>query len=90
MPEGCVTLGGYGNHLEDTDERILVYLTANSAGARWMALLTIPYIGFTGSPAYQGSEPEPITQFLLRGDDCCLQCAIDQAAVQPGKWYVIL
>ena len=29
-------------------------------------------------------------QILLRGNDCCFACVVDQAVSQPGRWYIIL
>lgn len=83
---GCATIAGFGNYLEDISERIIIYLTAHNVGARWLALATVPWLTMTGC-----EEEEPDTrQILLRGNDCCFQCAIDQAAAQAGKWYIIL
>ena len=82
----CATIKGFGNSLEDTGERILIYLTAHSVGARWLALATIQWITVV---MYEG-EALGSRQMLLRVTDCCFQCAIDQAAAQPGKWFIIL
>ena len=82
----CATIAGYGNYLYETEERILIYLTAHSKGARWLALATVQYI----SVGKYETEDLGARSILLRGDDCCFQCAIDQAAAQPGKWFIIL
>ncbi|CAF9921584.1 hypothetical protein IMSHALPRED_005210 [Imshaugia aleurites] len=84
---GCATIAGFGNYLEETDERILIWLTAHSVGARWLALATVYWIRFSGTHEVEDSG---LRQILLRRDDCCFQCAIDQAAAQPGKWLIIL
>ena len=85
---GCATISGFGRYLDETDERILITLTAGSIGARWLALTTFR------SCCIRDEEEEDddlgTRQILLRGNDCCLQCAIDQAAAQPGKWFIIL
>lgn len=39
---GCATISGFGRYLYETDERILITLTAGSIGARWLALTTLP------------------------------------------------
>lgn len=83
---GCATVAGFGNYLEDTVERILIHLTAGSIGARWLALATIPFCSVVDDEA---EDQEGIRQILLRGNDCCFQCAIDQTAAQPGKWFII-
>lgn len=80
------TIAGFGNYLTETDERILIYLTAHSIGARWLALATAPWIRIDGD----NDEVEYERQIFLRGNDCCLPCAIDQVAAQPGKWFIIL
>ena len=84
---GCATIAGFGNYLKDTEEWILIYLTAHSVGARWLALVTVQWITVCNDEetSVLGSR-----QILLRGSDCCYQCAIDQAAAQPGKWFIIL
>ncbi|MCJ1262295.1 hypothetical protein MMC22_002165 [Lobaria immixta] len=84
---GCATISGFGRYLYETDERILITLTAGSIGARWLALTTLPSCSIMDE---EEEEDEGTRQILLRGNDCCLQCAIDQAAAQPGKWIIIL
>lgn len=85
----CTTVAGFGNylHLQENPERILIYLTAHSIGARWIALARIPYTSVIGT---EYVELEAERQILLRRNDCCFQCAIDQAAERPGKWFIIL
>ncbi|KAL9039835.1 MAG: hypothetical protein Q9214_004714 [Letrouitia sp. 1 TL-2023] len=86
---GCATIAGFGNHLDNMVERILIYLTAHSVGARWLALATVPWLGDIGDSEAE-AEAGIWRHILLRTSDCCFQCAIDQAAAQPGKWFVIL
>ena len=81
-----VTIAGFGHCLAETDERILIYLTAHSIGARWLALATAPQIDIEGD----NDEVPYERQIFLRGNDCCFQCTIDQVAAQPGKWFIIL
>lgn len=83
----CITIAGFGHHLEETQERILIYLTAYSIGARWMALAQIPWTTVIGT---ENGIDKSVYQILLRRNDCCFQCAIDQAAERPGKWFIIL
>ena len=83
----CATVAGFGNYLEDSSERILIYLTAHSLGARWLALATLQYISVSNEVEVEASG---LRQILLRVNDCCFQCAIDQAAAKPGKWFIIL
>ena len=80
-----VTIAGFGNYGERFNERIMIYLTAHSIGARWLALTTPPK---TVSQFGKVSSYE--RQIFLRGNDCCFQCTVDQVATQPGKWIIIL
>ena len=84
---GCATLAGFGNRIDGPDERILIFLTAHNVGARWLTLATLPQVHGVGggSLIYPGAR-----QFLIRRDNCCFQCVIDQATARPGKWFVIL
>ena len=82
----CATIKGFGYYLHDTDERIQIYLTAHSVGARWLALAMVPWISVN-----MEEEEELVSRhILLRVNNCCFQCVIDQAAAQPGKWFIIL
>ena len=80
----CATVRGFGYHLY-ADERILILQTAHSVGARWLALSMAPWM----TVRTDEEELDP-RQILLRVNDCCFQCAIDQAATQSGKWFIIL
>lgn len=86
LPLGCATLVGFGNYVEDGEERILVCLTAESVGARWLALVAFAWT--TVLPMSGSDEIAP--RLLLRSENCCFQCAIDQAALKPGKSFLIL
>lgn len=87
LPVDCATVEGFGHYLYCVRQRILICLTANNAGARWLALATFPYCSVLGD---EEAELIALRQLLLRGHDCCFKCAIDQAAIQPGKWFIIL
>ena len=86
LGSGCATIAGFGNCLHETAERILVYLTAHSIGARWLALSLVPWT----SVIEDGDGNDVRRQIFLRSNDCCFRCAIDQVAAQPGKWFIIL
>ena len=79
------TIAGFG--YSDARERILIYLTAHSIGARWLGLAMSSLMFHT---EISNSVKGPERQILLRGNDCCFQCTIDQVAAQPGKWLIIL
>lgn len=86
---GIATIAGFGNYLYETEERILLYLTAHSTSARWLALAWIEYTSII-TDEEEEEEETGRRQILLRKNDCCLQCTIDQAAAHPGKWFIIL
>jgi hypothetical protein len=84
LPPGCVTIGGLGAPDSLTfAERIIVCLTAHSIPARWRALVALSQTRTRGAI---GESP----QILLRGNTCCFQCAIYQAAEKHGRWYIVL
>lgn len=84
---GCSTIAGFGHHIEDISDRIVICLTAHSVGARWLSLATFPSV-----VSICDSEDEQVAdtrRILLGRDDCCLQSVIDQAAAEPGYWFII-
>lgn len=90
LPLSCASVSGFGDLQMSMSElkqtaRIIVCLTAHNSSARWRALLAIHANRFVFSPPY-----EAVDNVLLRGKDCCLQCAVNQALVQPSHWFVIL
>ncbi|MCJ1226978.1 hypothetical protein MMC12_003633 [Toensbergia leucococca] len=84
LPIGCGTLTGFGHHVMDTEERILICLTAKSIGARWLALLLLPFMNVPGDP---DDQPRRI---WIRSSRCCFRCAIDQAALKIGRSFLVL
>ena len=84
---GCATVTGFGLFLEGTDERIIIFQTAHSRGARWLALATVPYAFVMGNVE---DERPGSRKILLRANKYCFQYAIDQVASQTGKWFIIL
>ena len=83
LPPGYTTLQGFGNHLPEYGPRIFVCLTAGDPGARWMALATFPWVSLDEDSAF----PRNV---VLRKDDCCFRCALEQAALKPGPLLLIL
>lgn len=86
LPPGCQTMrnicsGGY----EGSFHKVTICLTAHRRAARWRALCEVADLcGDRGQEEVYGA------QNLLRGDDCCFACAIDQVAASPGRSFVIL
>lgn len=87
LPLSCASVSGFGEFqmtdLRDT-ARVLICLTAHSTSARWRALLAI-HLSLFVFPANKG-----IDQVLLRGEDCCFQCAVNQTLVRTGYWFLVL
>ncbi|KAL9118437.1 MAG: hypothetical protein Q9187_005019 [Circinaria calcarea] len=87
LPLSCVSVAGFGDlDMSDLKEsaRIFVCLTAHNSCARWRALLAI-HTRASIFPTMKG-----IDQILLRGEDCCFECAVNQAVVRTGYWFLIL
>ena len=74
LSPGTVTVRGYDEGLA-TGTKVVAFLTAHNRTARWRAV-----IGARSSDR----------RALIRGDDCCFACVLDQAALEPGSWAVIL
>jgi hypothetical protein len=84
LPPACATVSGFGdNEKSDLDERIVICLTARQSPSRWRALLAI-------ASTRDLQDASTWDQVLLRGEDTCFQCVVDQAAVQEGRWYIVL
>ena len=85
LPLSCASVSEFGDiHFADLTEhgRVIVCLTAHNASARWRTLLAIH---MAASVKYGSIE-----NVLLRGEDCCFQCAINQTLVRPGYWFLVL
>ena len=80
LEPGWSVVSGFGDHGSmDVLGRLIICQTAASPAARWRALIGI-----------FGCRDTNRSQVLLRGDDCCLTCVVQQAAVREGNWYVVL
>jgi hypothetical protein len=76
----CLALSRYdGSHAPGDEYRLLIFLSAGNKAARWHALLTI-----------LGNKYHYRTGVLLRVDDCCFQCAVDQGLRSDGRWFLVL
>lgn len=85
LPLSCVSLSGFGDiSKSDMNEietaRVLILLTANNQSARWCALLGIR----------MNLSTLAVDQVVLRGQDCCFQCAVNQTWVRTGRWFLVL
>ena len=82
LPINCATFAGFEEHIVTLDEGKLICLTAGSIGARWLAL-----IAFYGTLACDETRKFAL---LLRDENCCFQCAVDQLALEPKFAILIL
>lgn len=82
LPVGCVTLGGFGYRTPEVGPSIFICLTSGDSGARWLALATFPWFRARGN-----LRPRRI---LLRREDCCFRCALNQAALNPTPSVLVL
>ena len=60
---------------------VVAYLSTNSSAARWRGLIAINMFGAT---------PARPSRTMLRTNDCCCHCAIQQAMLQPVKCFIVL
>ncbi len=86
LPPGCMTMsnicsGGY----EESYPKVTICLTAHHPAGRWRALCQVALL------CGDKNEKEAYKALiLLRGDDCCFSCAVDQVAARPGRSFIIL
>jgi hypothetical protein len=84
LPANCVSISGENTDRSEIDARLVICLTSGNKAARWRALVTI---------AHRRDEKGSVgvsENVLLRGKDCCIKCAINQAYEKAGNWFVIL
>ena len=92
---GAITVSGVNFHLEVKErelgkkgeivgwktvgksEKVCVALVREDRWARWLAVL-------------KGNERNASHRPILRGNQCCENCALDDAQNRPGRWIVIL
>ena len=86
LPPGCKTMSNIcpGNY-DESYPKITICLTAHHTAGRWRALCQVAFL--CGDKCEEEAYGAHI---LLRGDDCCFSCAIDQVAARPGRSFIIL
>ena len=85
-PPGCKTMSNIcsGNY-DESYPKVTICLTAHHTAGRWRALCQVALLcGDKDEEEAYGAH------ILLRGDDCCFSCAIDQVAARPGRSFIIL
>ncbi|TPX13284.1 uncharacterized protein E0L32_006257 [Thyridium curvatum] len=90
LPPGYATVADWNEELAEPEERarVLITLTAGNSTARWRTLVSIVRARRRLHSDHHNSDDFP--GVLLRGDDCCFQCAIDQTAMLTGRWRLVL
>jgi hypothetical protein len=82
LDPGCLAISGFNPaYYKEPLRKLIINLTADNTVARWRALLS--FLSLQG----EGFDYFPV---FLRGEDCCLQCAIDQAFQELGGSYLVL
>jgi hypothetical protein len=69
-----------------TEPKVVILLTGNTVAARWRSV-----VGIATKNRYRGFPVRPFgSRTMIRGQDCCSDCAIQQALQQPRRCYLIL
>ncbi|KAL8751805.1 MAG: hypothetical protein Q9199_006175 [Rusavskia elegans] len=72
-------------------ERFLICLTKGEPSVRWLAAMTSIWLGRRSSALESQTHPEiRVREVMLRTEDCCDTCALEQTAAVPGNHYWIL
>jgi hypothetical protein len=80
LEPGSVAVSGFGKRgIMGPGNRMVIFLTAGSAPARWRILVETMHI----------REPDRL-QVVLRGEDCCFSCAMRQACKVGDQVYLVL
>ena len=85
LPKGCIAAADVLSPIEYTaDADVYICLTARNKHARWRALIGIEHIA--RKLRYE-RDPRDRTYLpvFLRGQDCCLQCALDQTLAYESR-----
>ena len=91
--DAAAVLGWKNNQgkIEEITERILICLTKGEPRVRWLAAHSSIFLGrecpAIDLPTNPGTR---VREVMLRTEDCCDSCALEQAAAVPGKHYWIL
>ena len=76
---------------EEIPERFLICLTKGEPEIRWLAANTSVFLGRRCEAIDIPTRPEArVREVMLRTEDCCASCLLEQAAAVPGNHYWIL
>ena len=77
--------------IEEITERFLICLTKGEPRIRWLAAQTSVFLGRRCIAMDLETDPESrVREVMLRTQDCCDSCALEQTAAVPGNHYWIL
>jgi hypothetical protein len=85
LPESCILVSPESTDRSKTDVKVVICQTSGNKAARWLALLTIAH-----RRQKQGNSWKDLENIMLRENDCCLKCAINQVKEKEGNWILIL
>ncbi|KAI1766178.1 hypothetical protein GGR53DRAFT_464580 [Hypoxylon sp. FL1150] len=81
LPPGCIPIYGFGDFLPlSLEGQVFIYQTAGNKHARWRALLAIANIK---DPKGNNGKDRTYHPVLLKTDETCLQCAVNEAVAYP-------
>ena len=72
---------------KEAPEKIHVYLTRGEPGIRWLAVKDAVNYYSDSCGVFLAPEPRNV---MLRTNECCDKCALDQTAARARKWILIL
>ena len=79
--------------IEEVTERFLICLTKGDPRIRWLATNSSIFLGRRSPGLELQTDPRArVREVMLRTDNCCASCALEQVAEIPGNhyWIVIL
>lgn len=77
--------------IEEITERFLICLTKGEPRIRWLAAQTSVSLGRESVALDLDTDPgSRVREVMLRTQDCCDSCALEQTAAIPGNHYWIL
>ena len=77
--------------IQKIPERFLICLTKGEPRIRWLATITSVFLGRNCRAVELMTDPEArVREVMLRTEDCCDTCALEQTAAIAGNNYWIL
>lgn len=98
-PEAAAVMGWKMDQddLQNIPERVIIYLTKGEPRIRWLAARAAIVLGRnaakTSDPVTGEIVPDPQErprEVMLRTENCCDECVLEQTIAMPGYWILIL